>query len=279
MTRLGEALRRANEAERSGAVPNEPTSINPARGARDPRRPPGAPALMPASGAAEKLVGSEELSAAAVEQYRKLAAMLLHSRAEQPRKVVMVSSAVAGEGKSLTSANLALTLSKSYKWRVLLIDADLRRPTLHTVLGVPNESGLADALRLRPSEKLPLRQISSHLWLLTAGRLDADPMSSLVSERMRRLVRETAALFDWVIVDTPPVGLLPDANLLASMVDGALLVAAAGRTPHGLIKRAVDALGRNRIIGVVLNQVEENTMAGGYGHNYYYGKPGRQAGP
>jgi len=100
-------------------------------------------------------------------------------------------------------------------------------------------------------------------------------MSGLTSGRMRRLIGEAAGTFDWVIIDTPPVVLLPDANLLAAMVDGAILVIGAGKTPHKLITRAVDALGRNKILGVVLNRVDRSHVAGGYGYGYYsYGERG-----
>src|SRR5207244_3220025 len=101
------------------------------------------------------------------------------------------------------------------------------------------------------------------LSLLTAGRADSDPMSGLTSDRMRQIIVEAAASFDWVIIDTPPIGLLPDANLLAAMADAALLVVRAGSTPHGLIRRAADALDRNRILGVVLNCVAERDVVSG----------------
>jgi Mrp family chromosome partitioning ATPase len=88
---------------------------------------------------------------------------------------------------------------------------------------------------------------------------------------MRRLVSAAAEEYDWVIIDTPPVGLLPDANLLASMVDMVVLIIAAGRTPHRLLVRSVEALGRERIFGVVLNRVAANDLLEGYGSYYYEG--------
>src|SRR2546430_15051118 len=94
-------------------------------------------------------------------------------------------------------------------------------------------------------------------------------LSGLTSNRMRRLVGEAAATFDWVIIDTPPVVLMPDANLLAAMADAAILVIGAGKTPYKLITRAVDTLGRGKIIGVVLNRVDRRNVAGGYTYGYY----------
>src|SRR2546430_1443831 len=202
---------------------------------------------------AGKLVVTPAVPHAAVEQYRKLAASLHHAQLERQIKVVMITSAAPGEGKTLTSTNLALTLSQSYRRNVLLIDGDLRRPSVHSVFDVPNVLGLSDGLKSEVEHKLSLIQISEHLTVLPAGRPDSDPMSGLTSDRMRRLVAEAAARFDWVLIDTPPVGFLSDANLLAAMADVTLFVVRAGRSPFRLIQRALDAVGRNRIIGVVLN--------------------------
>ena len=229
-----------------------------------------APDALGASGSGtEKLVVTSRPEQSTVEQYRKLAATLHHAQVERSLKVVMVSSAVSGDGKTLTSTNLALTLSESYRRRVLLIDADLRRPSVHEVFQVKNKSGLTECLKAANEQRLPIIQASPCLSLLLAGRPDSDPMSGLTSERMHRLIEEAAATFDWVIIDTPPVVLLPDANLLAAMVDAAILVIGAGKTPYKLITRAIDALGRNKIIGVVLNRVDRSCLAGGYGYGYY----------
>jgi capsular exopolysaccharide synthesis family protein len=220
---------------------------------------------------AEKLVSTAGDAGALVEQYRKLAATLHYAQAHRGIRVVMIASAVASEGKTLTASNLALTLSQSYRRRVLLIDADLRRPSVHTVFRVPNVYGLNDELKSATPGKLSQFAMTSHLSIVTAGRPDPDPIGGLTSGRMRDIVADAASQHDWVIIDTPPVGLLPDANLLSSMVDGAILVVAAGRTPFGLVERAVNALGRERIFGVVLNRVDARSIAGGYDYYGYYG--------
>jgi capsular exopolysaccharide synthesis family protein len=219
---------------------------------------------------AEKIVATPDIRPAFVEQYRKLAGVLHHAQLQKSLKVVLVTSAMAGEGKTLTSANLALTFSESYRRSVLLIDADLRRPTLHETFQVPNVSGLGDGLRAEHEQKLSLVQISPRLTLLTAGRPDPDPMSGLTSERMKRVIEEAANRFDWVIVDTPPVGLLPDAKLLAGMADATLLVIRAKETPYQLVKRAIETLGRDRIFGIVLNRAEDGLGSGGYDYYSYY---------
>ncbi len=219
---------------------------------------------------AEKIVSTADIRPAFVEQYRKLAGMLHHQQLGTNIKVVMVTSALAGEGKSLTATNLSLTFSESYRRNVLLIDGDLRRPTLHETFQVPNTSGLGDGLRAEKEEKLTLVQVSPRLTLLTAGRPDPDPMSGLTSERMRRVIDEAATRFEWIIIDTPPIGLLPDARLLAEMADTTLLVINATKTPYPFIRRAIDSIGRDRIFGVVLNRADLDVATGGYHYYKYY---------
>src|SRR5262249_19742616 len=123
-----------------------------------------------------------------------------------------------------------------------------------------------------------LVRVRDNLTVLPAGAPKMDPLSGLTSGRMKRLVTEARGHFDWVIADTPPVRVLPDANLLGSIVDAALLVVAAGRTPLRIIQEAINALGRERILGVILNRVELKNVAGhyagygGYGYGYGYGQ-------
>ena len=215
----------------------------------------------------EKLVVDPRMPAGSREQYRRLAAVLHDAQAVSGIRVVMIASAVAGEGKSLTAANLALTLSGSYRKRVLLIDADLRRPTMHNVFSIDTSYGLGDGLDPSSEAKLVVRQISPTLAVLPAGRPMTDPMAALISDRMRRLIEEARDTFEWVILDTPPLVLLPDANLLASMVDGSVLVIKAASTSHQFTKRAVEAIGKSKLVGVVLNRAA--ATSGGYYHGYY----------
>jgi receptor protein-tyrosine kinase len=306
MTRLADALERAGRKALTGhlAAPSEAVTRTGAAEAAAPAAPlvapfappkvasPPAISVVPKSGALVrlptdggdpvtelrtnpsligKLVGTAGVPAPCVEQYRKLAATLHHLQLERNARVLMISSAVPAEGKTLTAANLSLTLSESYGRRVLLIDADLRRPTLHQLFDLPNLSGLGDGLRSQTERLLSLVQVSPRLTILPAGRPDPDPMVGLTSSRMRRVLLEAADVFDWVVVDTPPIGVLTDGRLLADMVDAALLVIRAGTSPFNLISRAVDALGRDRIAGVVLNGLNpRDQQASGY-YGYWYG--------
>ena len=124
-----------------------------------------------------------------------------------------------------------------------------------------------------------MRQASPRLAILPAGRPSSDPMAGLTSNRMRRVIDEAREAFDWVIVDTPPVVLLTDANLLSAMVDGTVLVVKAGSTPFDLVNRAVSALGRERILGVVLNRAIESAHDSYGYYNYYYGGGPQEATP
>ena len=221
----------------------------------------------------ERLVIAPGADVFLVEQFRQLAATLHHAHAEHGIRVVMITSAGAGEGKSLTAVNLALTLSGSYRQRVLLIDADLRRPSLHEVACVPGNSGLGDTLKASVEQKLPVYQVSDTLLLVPAGKPDPDPMRALTSSRMEEILKEAATKFDWVLIDAPPVGPIVDSTLLATNIDAAIMVVRAGTSQYADVKKAIDALGRDRILGVVLNAAETGDREA-YGHYYTPSPPG-----
>jgi capsular exopolysaccharide synthesis family protein len=204
----------------------------------------------------ERLATSPGADPVFVEQFRRLAAILHSAQAANGVRVLMVTSATPDDGKTLTSLNLALVLSESYRRRVLLIDADLRRPSLGKAAELASTPGLVDALKAPVDRKLAVVRVTSMLTMLPAGRPTPDPMSALTSPRMRQILQEAAAHFDWVILDAPPMGPLADASLLAEMADAAIFVIRAGRTQHAAVKKAIDALGAERLLGVVLNGVE-----------------------
>ena len=227
----------------------------------------------------EKVVVDAMISPASREQYRRLAANLHHGQATAGLKVILIASAVPGEGKSLTATNLALTFSESYQRRVLIIDGDLRRPSQHVIFGIDGSTGLSEGLMAPEETRLMLHQVTERLAILPAGRPTLDPMAGLISTRVQRILEEGRAAFDWVIVDTPPVGLLSDANLLASMVDGVVLVIKADTTPYTLAQRAVEAFGQDKILGVVLNQATQAAQHAKYDYRYYYGSSPSSAWP
>lgn len=218
---------------------------------------------------AKKVVVDEHIDPVSREQYRRLATRLHAAQGSAGLKVVAISSAVASEGKSLTASNLALTLSESYARSVLLIDGDLRRPAIGQVFGLAAGMGLSDGVQSNTDPLRHLHQVTPHLSVLLAGRPTVDPVAVLSSTRMRQAVAEAREMFDWVIIDTPPVGLLSDANLVADLTDGTLLVVKAETTSYEVVQRAVSTLGRERILGVVLNQAPNAGPENKY-HSYYY---------
>lgn len=271
MGRVEEAMRRASigPLETTVAAPETaaPASVErfPGESRREAERRPlvAAESTVPANlldtivpGLAGKVVIDPSIDGAVREQYRRLATSLHAAQATNGLKLVMVSSAVPEEGKSLTAANLAMTLSESYQRRVLLVDADLRLPSLHLIFGVDDGAGLTEALLAAEDGPLPLRRLSANLTLLPAGRPTAEPMQVLASERMHRLLTDARDAFDWVVIDTPPVGLLSDARMLSEAVDGVLLLVRADSTPYDIVQRAVAVVGPDRVIGLVLNRAE-----------------------
>lgn len=247
-----------------------PAAAAPAAGAS------GAAARMPAPvgttfhpALVEKVVGPSGAPTVALEQYRKLAGRLHQWQLDHDGKLIMMVSAVAGEGKTLTSVNLALTLSGSYKRRVLLIDCDLRRPTVHAAFQIAGTPGVADIIT---RGEIPVVRITDRLSVVPAGRLEGDPMAVLTSDAMTGLLAQARREYDWIILDTAPLAVLPDANLLADHVDGAVLVVSAGRTEFDLVDTAVKVIGRERVLGVVLNGVDPRDMTTANYHADYYGR-------
>jgi protein-tyrosine kinase len=205
-------------------------------------------------------------------EYRRMAATLLQLQSDRGVRKLVVTSAVPSEGKSLTAANLAFTLTNVYRCRVLLIDGDMRRPMLHKIFESPLAPGLGECLHDgRLIESLP-RQVRPGLNLLPAGRSSADPGSHLITAATRQFVAQLADHYDWVIIDTPPSAPLPDAELFAALVDLVVLVIRAGKTKYADVDRVITAIGRERIAGVVLNRMPPGSDPAHAYHNYadYY---------
>jgi len=215
-----------------------------------------------------RLIVHSEADPVYVEQHRRLGAALHHAQVQDGIRSVMVASAVAAEGKTLSATNLALMLSRSFTRRVLLVDGDLRKPSVHEVLHLDNGIGLSDFLE-RPGSRLPTRTLSPSFSVLTAGHLHADPVSLLTSDAAAQFLAVTREQFDWVVVDTPPAVLFPDAELFARHLDACVMVVRSATTPSPVAASAVAALGASRILGVVLNRTETSEIASGYGYGSY----------
>src|SRR6267378_1819007 len=194
----------------------------------------------------------------AAEAYRSLAANLQFAYADHQLQTVGITSAAAGEGKSTTVANLAIALAEGGR-RVIVIDADLRRPSLHTLFGVDRQEGLT-SLPVGEQTQLPLVETGSPgVRLLTCGPASTNPLEVLASRRFDQALALARSQADFVLVDTAPAGVLADAAVLAPRLDGMLLVVSAGRTKRDLARRAREQLERvnANLLGVVLTDVRE----------------------
>ena len=206
------------------------------------------------------------------DQYRMLRYAIERACPSENSRVIAVTSATTGEGKTLTSVNLAGTIAKAGQARVLIIDADLRRPAIAKVLGkahVHRGWGLVDAILDR---RLSLEQIAwnldpFNLAVVTTRRPQSETYELLASERFGELVREARQRYDYIIVDTPPVLPAPDTRLLAQWVDGYIVIAAADKTPRRLLEETFALLGPAKILGLVFNR--ESYKNSRYGRYYY----------
>lgn len=201
------------------------------------------------------LVAAKSPAAAAAEQYRALRTRILHADHGAPVHVILITSPSRGEGKSLTAANLALTMGQEVQRRVCLIDANLRQSRVSQLFGVPATPGLADVLLSRASLDEALITLEDHnLTLLPAGTVPAGPAELLGSTGMRRLLDTLRSQFDRVIIDTSAAAPLADVGILAPLVDSVLLVVRSGVTTKPAIHAAVTAVEGANLLGIVLNE-------------------------
>lgn len=213
----------------------------------------------------ERLAAGPHARPALVEQFRQLAGTLHHLQRTRRIRSVMVTSASPGDGKTLTAVNLALVLAESYRANVMLIDADLRNPSIPNFASSVDGASLSDALRADTDQRLALVPLAPNLTLLPAGAPIPNSLEALTSPRMRLILDEAVERYDWVILDASPIGPATDPRLLTSMVDGSLFVIRAGETQFEDVQRGIDALGRDHVLGVVLNGVEGGAFTAYYG--------------
>lgn len=219
-------------------------------------------------GSPELLTNVEGRSALA-EAYRHLRTSVLLSSAGRPPKTLLVTSSMASEGKTTTAVNTALSLTQTGA-HVLIIDADMRRPRIHSIFGVDNHRGLSTILSNEMSEaemlNLIVQDTESGLNLLPSGAIPPNPAELLGSEQMRRLITTLEMTFDHIIIDSPPVGSFTDAVLASTLTDGVLLVVNSGKTSRSITRRTKQILQDvgAKVFGVVLNNVNLRE------HDYYY---------
>jgi capsular exopolysaccharide synthesis family protein len=203
----------------------------------------------------QHLVATLAPASLAAEQYRSLRTRIKRAEGSRSIRTMAITSPSKGDGKSLTAANLALTMGQEHQQRILLVDADLRRPSIHHLFGLGDRSGLTDVLMGGVElddvlVSLPEYQIT----ILPAGTPPSHPAEMLGSAAMRRVLDTVRSRFDRILIDMPPVSPLADVNIIAPMVDGLLMIVRAGITPKPAIERALAGLDISKVLGLVLNE-------------------------
>lgn len=208
------------------------------------------------------------------EQFRTLRSRLYQLREKQPLQKILVASALPGEGKSFVSANLAQVLVQQKGRRALLIDADLRHPTLHTYLGAPCTPGLSDYLCGEADEPTVLqRGPMENLFFIPGGKMVANPAELAGNGRLNTLLAGMASCFDWIVIDSPAAVPFSDASLLSGACDGVLIVVAAAATSFDIAQKGVQEFHGKQLLGVALNRLKPEDLAKQYHYgNYYYGQ-------
>lgn len=209
----------------------------------------------------------------AAEAYRVIRTGIQFAQAGKELQTIALTSCTPNEGKSTIVANLAVVLTQAGK-SVLLIDCDMRNPTVHKNFNLSNKVGLSSCISIGTALSDAVQKTSIEgLYALTGGVIPPDPSELLGSERMRELLQEAREIYDYVLIDLPPVLPVADALVLGAVVDGVVLVIDSGEVKVDLardVKKQLQHAGAN-ILGVVLNKVRSEHRGYGYGYYYYYG--------
>jgi capsular exopolysaccharide synthesis family protein len=222
------------------------------------------PSLSVSLTTGSRLVFFTEPDSLAAEKFRFLGVRLRQVQQSRSLKKVLVTSTIPEEGKSFVSANLAGVLARR-KQKVLLIEGDLRRPTLSKLFGVEKLVGLGEWLQGdRQRLNIIYRLEGPGLWLMPAGVPPTNPLELMQSGSLSQLMTQLTAMFDWIIVDSPPLLPLADTTVWSRMTDGTLLVAREGTTQKAMLERGLESIKKSELLGVVLNGCKDS-----HGKNYY----------
>ena len=222
------------------------------------------------------LINPSKPRATPAEEFRSLRTRLNHLQSIQPLHTLVVTSPSPAEGKSFTAMNLAVAQAQLAEKRVLLGDFDFRRPSVDRTFRLTGQSGVTDYLegKVRIGEIIN-RVGDSNLYVMPAGSPVANPLELLNLRECKALMEALRSHFDWVILDTPPLLFAADANLLATMTDGTVLVVRIGATTYDSVNRAMQSLCENNILGVVVNGARRGELYSKYSyyHSYDYAEP------
>jgi capsular exopolysaccharide synthesis family protein len=205
----------------------------------------------------------------AAEKFRFLGVRLRQLQQTRPLKKVLITSTIPQEGKSMVAANLACTLARRTHQKTLLVDGDLRRPSIARLFGLGKTPGLSEWLQ---GERTPMTSIyrleEAGLWVLPAGNSPRNPLEAMQSGRLAGLMEQLTSWFDWVIIDSPPVLPLADTSVWMRMADGVLLVARQGTSEREHLKRGIEALEPTKLLGAIVNCSAKSAQS-----DYYYQLP------
>jgi capsular exopolysaccharide synthesis family protein len=217
-----------------------------------------------------RLVAITHPHSAYCEEYRSLRTHVLHKSQRQKLQSIVVASINPSEGKSVTALNLSWLLAQTDGVRALIIDSDLRMPSLADYLGIETDKGLSDILSGRSTlQESIIRLEPSGLHLLPGGEARSDVAELISGPKFKEILREARELFDYIIIDAPPLGIFTDATVLINHADGAMLVIRANKTRYSELDRVLEVLPRERMLGVVLNQSEDVLKESHYSYGYY----------
>lgn len=209
------------------------------------------------------------------EQYRILRSRILSFSKENNLRTILITSCLPTEGKSTMSLNLSICIANSKDEHVLLVDCDFRKPSIHKIFNLNGSTGLSNYLNqdIHLSQVLCKTEIGK-LSLLPSGNHHDNPSELISSEKMRNLLQEMKTRYSdrYIIIDSPPANQTPEPAILAEQVDGVVLVVRAGMANRELIARTVKQLGKEKILGVVFNMVQEPIKSRYYYHDYYSGE-------
>jgi protein-tyrosine kinase len=217
-----------------------------------------------------RLVAITQPNSTYCEEYRSLRTHVLTKSSRQKLQAIVVASVGPAEGKSVTALNLSWLLAQTDGINALIIDSDLRMPSLTDYLGIETEKGLSEVLSGESTLKDSIIKLEpSGLHLLPGGAPRTDVAELISGPKFKEILREARELFDFVIIDAPPLGIFTDATVLINQSDGALLVLRANRTRYSNVDRVLESLPRERMMGVILNQSEDVLDESHYNYGYY----------
>jgi capsular exopolysaccharide synthesis family protein len=217
------------------------------------------------------LVAVSQPRSAYCEQFRSLRTRILQAGERLQMRALVITSAGIAEGKTLTALNLGWLLAQTEGVRALVIDSDLRRPCATDYFGIDATHGLSEVLgdQLRLEDAI-VRLDPAGLYLLPGGKPRDDVAELLSGPTYERVLKDARRMFDYIIIDAPPLGIFTDANVLMSRADGAMLVVRAGKTRYTLVDKLLDQIPREKLLGVVLNRAEEQPDSTNYYYQYRY---------